>query len=261
MSRRGFGRLGMAYLLLGVVGGVLLGWGWQLRVRGCRIEDLAPQYRVDYALSMALAGEPPDQLRRAFPDTDDAGIGAILEEAAVALASAEPPRPEGVETLVALASFFGRQRPDLLVPIATSRVVRTGSETAPAATEESPVTAPDPAMGDYVVTRLQALCLPRGEAARARVWVADGAGTPLAGIHLRMESALGVEEAHTGLQRPEDAGYADFALVSGNEYRLHLLDAMGQPASREVRLSTAADQCGTQENVSWIVRLTLSPGR
>lgn len=260
MRRKAFVILAVVYTAAGLACGLLLGWAWQMGAGGCDLDEMSPVHLREYLAAVAGAGPASrDEARCALPDLPDTEIASLVEEAA-AQAMIEPQGDrEAGRALVALASMFGRQRPDLLVYAATLEA------SSPRPTEETaPTPAPEAAQngGDdqpsFAVTRLQSTCdrTQRDHMVQVQVYGPDGRG--LAGQRIRLEWQGGAQDAVTGVKAVEKPGYADFTLSPGISYRLFAAGAGGEALSRAVELSVAAAGCGGGEGVTWLLDLTRS---
>ena len=253
----------MVYLGVGLLVGLMGGWAWQSASTGCRIGEMAPAYMDTYILMVAetyaLTGDR-EAIGCFFPSLSEGDI-AHLVDAAAQRAVAAPATDEGdTAAMITLASAFGRGRLDLLAyaatPLLPSAASISPAKRMAASTELADIAGGLSKQQWFVVTRALAICTTGERAHRVEVWVEDEAGQPLAGVHVRITGAEVAENAVTGLAKASDPGYADFVLEEEKAYRLMLLDAQGNRASEEIRLSSLELGCSSGQHASWRVHLS-----
>lgn len=258
MRPRAFTLIVVVYLAVGLAAGLVLGWAWQMGPGGCDLDEMTPVHLREYMACVALARPTSRaEVRCAFPGLTDEAIAVLAEEAAAqAMVNPNGDREAG-RALVAMASMFGRHRPDLLVYAATLEASSPGPSedpTPPPVPEATVGPNDDPA--SFAITRLQSACerASGDHSVQVRVFGPDGAG--LAGQKIRLEWDEGVQDAVTGLKDVSAPGYADLRLNAGVHYRLYAAGAEGERLSRAVELSVAAAGCGADERVTWLLDLT-----
>lgn len=254
MSRRTLLAVALAYLVGGLALGLVAGWAWQMQTDGCALAELSDPFRRELLLAVALARPTQrEEVRCAFPGRSDDAIAALAEEEAESVVSVGA-RDGPAQALVSLASLFGRQRPDLVVYTAAlgSSVSEPPEALPPTPTPEAVRVAPDPVL-PFTVTRLQTACDDTIAEHQVQVRVTEDGGEGAWGRRVRIEWDGGLDDALTGVKSPAAAGYADFALQAGAEYRLYLVSDGGQAQSRAVTVSVAGAKCASGERALWFV--------
>jgi|GEM_PF-2755257 len=253
MSRRTLAIVALIYLVGGIGLGLLAGWGWQMQADGCDLSELNGAARRELLLAVALARPTQrEEVRCAFPGRSDGAIADLVEEEAESVAGSGTDQ-DTTTALVSLASLFGRQRPDLVVYAATLGSDRSETPEAPSPTPtlEATTVTPEEVL-PFAVTRLQAACDDTIAGNQVQVRVSEG-GEGRWGRRVRLEWEGGASEALTGVKSPAAAGYADFSMEPGVDYRLYVVSEGGQVQSRAVNVSVAGAACSSGERALWFV--------